>query len=113
MIELIDPSRELEIIHPSGAKFRARQWTVAMQDDVDKRCLAIGQDGKVSYDTALERELRIDLSIIGWAGIVISGEDAPCTSENKKRLPVGVVLWLQREIEERAGLRITQEEKKS
>lgn len=110
MISLIDPSKNYKLDHPLGVSFEVRNWTVAMQDEVDRRCIKVTRDGSVSYDTALERELRIDLSIVGWSGIE---NDPACTSEAKRLLPVGVIVWLQREIEDRAGLRISLEEKKN
>lgn len=113
-LELNDPSKTFEIAHASGAVFTLRHWTVAMQEEVERRCIVIKDGGRdMQYLTGLDRELKIDLSVVGWYGITLDGSEAECNSENKKRLPVGATLWLQKEIEERAGLRMTQDEKKN
>ena len=112
-IELIDFGKTYELAHPSGAKFMMLHWTNAMQDEVDRACVINKGDNVFSYDISREREMKIDLSVKGWSGITADGQEVPCTSENKKKLPVGVTLWLQKELEERAGLRITQDEKKN
>ena len=112
-LELIDPSKEFTLSHPSGAEFRLRYWTKAMQEEVEKQC--IKQDGKggAQYDFSREKDLKIDLSLISWSGVTLEGTDVPCTAENKAKLPIGVMIWLIREIDERAGLRMTEEEKKN
>ena len=86
-MELIDPSKIYELEHMNGVKFQVKHWTVAMQDEVDRRCLSISPDGKVGYDTALEREMRIDMSVIGWSGITMNNPEAPCDSKTKKKPP--------------------------
>lgn len=111
-LELVDGSKNYELSHPSGAKFILRHWTIGMQDETDKRCL-YQQDGKFLYNTALDRELKLDLAVQSWSGVTSEGQEVPCDSENKKKLPVGIALWLIKEIEERAGLRMQLEEKKS
>jgi hypothetical protein len=113
-IELIDFQKTYELRHPTGAVFTVKHWTNAMQDEVDRSCVLHDKDKNIfSYDIAREREMKIDLSVVGWKEITADGQEVECTSENKKKLPVGVTLWLQKEIEERAGLRIAPEEKKS
>lgn len=112
-IELIDFEKTFDVSHPAGAVFTLRHWTNGMQDAVDRACL-IQEPGKpASYDIAKERQMKLELSLVSWQGIVIGTEEAPCNKDNVKKLPVGVTLWLQKEIEERAGLRITETEKKS
>jgi hypothetical protein len=113
-LELIDYSKNFELVHSSGAKFVVRHWTNGMQDEVNKRCLTIDQESKkMTFDGTLERDLQIEMSVIDWSGITFDGQEVPCNSENKKKLPMAVALWLQTQIEERAGLRFTQEEKKN
>lgn len=112
-IELVDFGKTFEVQHPSGASFILKHWTNAMQDEVDRSCI-VNKGGNVfSYDIAREREMKIELSVVDWKGITADGQEVPCNPENKKKLPVGVTLWLQKEVEERAGLRITDTEKKS
>ena len=113
-IELVDPSKTYELAHPSGAKFVMRHWTFAMQEEVDRRC--IQQDGKggVSYDVGLEREIKIQNAVENWSGITApDGSEAPCTPENKKKLPVGIVFWIVKEIDELSGIRMPESEKKN
>ena len=111
-IELVDSSKHFEVQHPSGAVFVLRYWTMGMQEEVERRCMIIaGKD--IHYNTGLDREMKIEFSVVNWKGIVIEGVEAPCNPENRKRLPVGVSIWLQKIIEEHAGLRITEEEKKN
>lgn len=113
-IELVDFNKTYEIEHPAGAKFVLRHWTNGMQDQVDRACVSIDKaTSTASYDIAREREMKIEFSLVSWSGIVIDGQEVECTPENKKKLPVGVTLWLQKMLEERAGLRITPEEKKN
>lgn len=112
-IELVDFDKTYELEHPAGAKFTVRHWTNGMQDDVDRACIIPKGSNEFSYDIAKEREMKIELSVTAWQGIISNGQEVPCTSENKKMLPVGVTLWLQKMIDERAGLRITPEEKKN
>lgn len=113
LIDLVDPSRTYELAHPSGAVFTLRHWTVAMQDSIDKSCLKYDADGRITYDVPLEREMKIDLALTAWRGVGMNDGEMPCVPENKKKLPFGVVLWLIRDIEERAGIRMPAEEKKS
>lgn len=113
-LELNDPSATFDVSHPSGAVFTLRHWTVGMQEEVEQRCVQITDGGKtMNYLTALDREMKIDKSVVSWSGVLLNGAEVPCNEATKKLLPVGVILWLQKEIEERAGLRLTPEEKKS
>lgn len=117
-IQLVDFSKTFELEY-SGAKFTLCHWTNAMQDKVDRACVVDKGNNIFAYDIAKERELKIDLSVQGWSGITEINPDTnaeqevTCTSDNKRKLPVGVTLWLQKQIEERAGLRITPDEKKN
>lgn len=112
-LEITDPSKTYELVHSSGAIFTMRHWTLAMQEVVDRECLQ--QDGKGGYtwNVTRERALKIDLCIQNWSEINRDGNPLPCTEETKKALPVGVLIWLVKDIDERAGLRITEAEKKS
>lgn len=112
-LQLKDPSKTYELTHSSGAIFTMKHWTLAMQEIVDRECLE--QDGKGSYkwNVTKERALKIDLCVQDWSGIEQEGNVFPCTDENKKLLPVGVLIWLVKDVDERAGLRITEAEKKS
>lgn len=114
-IELIDESKVYELKHPSGAVFKLKHWTLPMQEETDKQCIIIDvSTGRVKdYKTSLEREIKLGFSLVGWYGVSFNGEEVPCTGENKKKLPVGIILWLVREIDERSGLRISEEEKKN
>ena len=111
-IEIVDPEKSYELPHASGAKFVMSHWTVAMQEEVDRRCLAMDGKGGYTYDVALDRQLKIDFAVKSWSGVTSNGEEVPCNPENKRKLPVGVQLWLVKDIEERAGLRMTDAEKK-
>ena len=111
-IELTDPSKRYEMKHPSGAAFVMRHWTNGMQDDLERRYLALGEAMKTVNAIALEREVKLELALEGWSGVTSDGQEVPCTPENKKMLPVGVILWIVQEIDERAGLRLTLAEKK-
>lgn len=113
MIELVDPSKNYEIKHPDGAVFVMAHWTVAMQDEVDSKCIARDAQGRATYLLPLERELKIEMALRDWRGVGSEGAELPCTPENKRKLPVGVLLWLLQEIDERAGLRIRDSEKKT
>ena len=114
-IELIDHSKTFELTYPGGAVFTCRHWTNAMDDEVRRACLVVGDpaSGKFSYNSVLEREMMIDMSVVSWTGVFLDGAEAPCDSQHKKMLPTGTAIWLQRELEELAGLRMTQEEKKN
>lgn len=113
MIELIDDSSKgYEVKHPSGATFTILHWTVGMQEEVDRQCIVIDAKGSVSYLPSKERELKLKLAVAGWSDVMLNGEIALCTNENKMRLPVGVMFWIVKEIDERAGLRMTDTEKK-
>lgn len=117
-IELIDESKTYELKHASGAVFILKNWTFGMQEEVDKRC--VEQDGKggMNYNVGLEREIKIARSVVSWSGIMVPDgtgglQEAPCTPENKKKLPVGIVFWLVKNIDETAGIRMPDTEKKS
>jgi len=112
-IELVDESAIYELKHQSGAVFFMKHWTFGMQDEVDRACIVQDGKGGFSYEFSKEREIKVRLAIHDWSGINLNGEPTPCTPENKRRLPVGIVLWLVREIDERAGLKMPEQEKKS
>ena len=111
-LELVDPSSTYELTHSSGAAFTMRHWTVAMQEEVDTRCYVQDGKGGFQYLPAIERELKITNALAGWRGVTMNGEAVECTPENRKKLPVGVMLWLVKDIDDRAGLRMTDTEKK-
>lgn len=113
-IQLVDPSKEYELKHPSGASFTMRHWTVALQEIVDQECISLSGNGEYKYNVSREREIKLDNCVTAWSGIEDEdGGQMPCTSENKRKLPVGIVVWIVKEIDTRAGLRFIPEEKKS
>lgn len=112
-LELSDPSKTYDLAHPSGAKFRLRYWTPAMQEEVDKRCVSVDPGGKISYSVSLEREIKIEHCLIGWEGVTLGGSEVECGSETKKLVPPGVRLWLIEDIDRKAGFRMGEEEKKN
>lgn len=111
-LQLVDPSKEYWLDHASGARFLMRHWTVAMQELTDKECFSIVNE-QASYNQSREREMKLSLAVVGWEGVEFGEGTAPCTDENKKLLPVGVVFWLIQDIDERAGLRMKATEKKT
>lgn len=112
-LDILDPSKETTLEHPSGARFVVRYWTNAMQEAVEKACAESDGKGGFSWNIARDRQMKIDLSLVGWSGVTMSGEELPFSEENKKKFPVGVQFWLFKEIEELAGLRMTDKEKKT
>lgn len=112
-LELVDNSEVYSANHPSGAVFKLRHWTVGMQDEVDRQCVVHDGKGAFTYLVPRERELKLELALADWSGIMFKGQEVPCNPDTKKRLPVGVILWIVREIDEKAGLRMTDEEKKN
>ena len=112
MLQLVDPSKEYWLKHPSGAEFLLRHWTVAMQEQTDRECFKIVDD-KAQYDQARERELKLSLALVNWKNIELDGMNVECTDSYKRLLPVGVVFWIIKDIDERAGLRMTDAEKKT
>ena len=113
MIELVDPSKTYALKHPSGAEFTMRHWTFAMQEEVDRRCIVQDGKGGISYNSTLERQIKIALAVENWSGIAEGGSEVPCTPENKMRLPLGVVFWIVKNVDEVSGIRIPEAEKKS
>ncbi len=113
MLELIDESKIYELSHSSGAVFILKEWTVGMQEEVDRRCLVPKPGGNFEFLVSLERELKISLSVHDWKGVASGGSEVPCTPENKKKLPVGVIYWLVKEIDERSGIRMPEDQKKN
>ncbi len=113
MIELIDENETYVLEHPSGSKFTFRYWTRGMQDEVDTRCLVSEGGGKFRFNVPLERELKVHHCLVGWEGVSFKGEIAPCNDENKKKLPLSIFLWIIEKIDERAGVRLPEEEKKN
>lgn len=116
-LEIHDATKEYKI-EISGGIFNLRHWTVDDQEVVDRECLV--EDGKDSNGTAKfkwhqskDREIKYDRCVIGWEGITMGGAEFPFTPENKSKLPVGIKILLVKEIEERAGLRMTAKEKKT
>jgi hypothetical protein len=113
-IELVDPAKNYELKHPwLGATFIMRHMTPAIQEMIDKECIVQDGKGGFRYDVSRDRDIKTEQCVSGWKGIVSDGQEVECNAENKRKLPVGVIVWLVKEIEERAGLRITAEEKKS
>lgn len=113
-VELVDFDKTYDVSHPAGVTFTLRHWTNGMQDQVDRACLTQDKEkNSYGYDIAKEREMKLSLALVSWKGVQVSGEEVPCIPENMKKLPVGITLWIQKEIEERAGLRITEGEKKN
>lgn len=84
-----------------------------MQEIVDKECIVQDGVGGYKYLLSREREIKIQSCVKDWSGVSFSGTDFPCTPENKKMLPVGVMIWIIKDIDERAGLRMSTEEKKT
>lgn len=114
-IELIDDNSVYELKYDSDVTFKLKHWTVGMQEEVDKTCVVPDGKGNFTYLASKERELKLKLALVGWSGVSFSGAldpEAPCTDENKLKLPVGVIFKIIREIDERAGFRITDTEKK-
>ena len=111
-LQLTDPSKTYEITHESGAIFTLRHWTLAMQDEVDSKCLKQA-DGKLDYDAGLERDMKLRMTVVGWTGVEMDGSPVPCTPDNVRLLPPGVAMWLIKDIDERAGLRMKVSEKKN
>lgn len=111
-LELIKPEETFEVSHSSGAVFICRHWTNAMQDSVDQACVKI-ENGKPVYNASLARAMLLELSVVGWRGVTSGGQEVPCSPENVKNIPFGAMIWLQTEIETKAGLRVLPEEKKS
>lgn len=117
-LDIFDPTREYALHHPSGAVFTLRHWTVADQELVERECIV--QDGSdpsgsplFKWNQTRDREIKIGLCVVGWSGVTMEGAPFECTAENKKKLPVGVQVWIFKEIEERAGLRMSAQEKKT
>lgn len=116
-LEIHDQTKEYEI-EMSGATFTLRHWTVDDQEVVDRECIV--EDGKdasglpkFKWNQSRDREIKFERCILGWAGIVMNGQEFIFSPENKKKLPVGIKILLVKEIEERAGLRMTAQEKKT
>lgn len=112
-LEIKDISKSYELKHSSGAVFTMKHWTLAMQEVVDRECLENDGKGGFKWNITRERMLKIDLCIEDWIEINRDGNPLPCNAETKKQLPVAILIWVVREIDERAGLRITEAEKKS
>lgn len=111
-LELVGPDDVYELEYRDGVVFKMRHWLRGMQEEVDRRCVVVsGKD--VRYDVSLDREIKIENCLVDWSGITQNGAPVPCTPENKKKLPVGVFLWLVQQIEERAGIRMAETEKKT
>ena len=113
-IELVDPAKHYDLKHPwLDATFTMRHMTPAIQELIDKECIVQDGKGNFRYDGSRERDIKSERGVVFWKGIVADGQEVECSAENKRKLPVGVIVWLVKEIEERAGLRITAEEKKT
>lgn len=111
-LEIHDPTKEFSV-NIGDAEFVVRHWTTDDQEVVDRECLVDEGNGKFKWNQSLDRSLKINRCVLGWSGITMSGEDFPFTEENKKKLPVGIKILIVKEIEERAGLRMTAKEKKT
>ena len=111
-MQLVDPAKTYELSHPSGAVFIMNYWTMSMQEIVDKECVVKNDKNELDYLIARERDIKINLAVRDWKGVEFSGVAVECTSENKRLLPVGVLFWLVKDIDERAGFRMTDTEKK-
>lgn len=112
-LDIKDVSKNYELRHSSGAVFTMKHWTIAMQEVVDRDCLENDGKGGWKWNITRERAIKIDLCVENWTDVTRDGNPLPCTEETKKQLPVGIMIWILREIDERAGLRITEAEKKS
>lgn len=113
-IRIVDPTTEYELKHQSGAVFRMRHWTVAMQEIVDRECISVEANGDYKYNVTRERQIKVDQCVVSWDGVEDdAGSPVPCTPEAKGKLPVGVIVWIVKEVDVRAGLRYVPEEKKS
>lgn len=112
MIELIEEGKSYDLTHPSGAVFKMASWTFGMQEELDRKCFINDGKGGFNWDAIMERRLKISQALLDWNGVCVGGQDVPCTAENKMKLPVGIIYWLIKEIDERAGFRMTDTEKK-
>ena len=83
-----------------------------MQEQTDRECFKV-VDGQAQYDQARERDLKLSLAMVNWKGVDFNGNSAECTDVNKRLLPVGVMFWIVKDIDERAGLRMPDSEKKT
>ena len=106
-IDLIDDSSTYDLKYGADTVFKLKHWTVGMQEEVDRTCVVSDGKGGFTYLASKERELKLKLALVDWLGV-----NAPCTDENKLKLPVGVIFAIIKEIDERAGFRITDTEKK-
>ena len=111
-MDITDPSKNYSISHPANATFMMKHFTMAMQEIVDRECL-IQEGNGYRWDITREREIKIEQCLIGWDGINFEGSPLPFSVENSKKLPVGIVIWLVKDIDEKAGVRMAEAEKKS
>ena len=117
-MDLIDESKTYEVKYPGDEKeeeviFVMKHWIVGMQDQVDRDCVESDGNGGLKFLVSKERELKLRLALANWRGIKFDGSPAPCNDENKKKLPLGVIYWIVKEIDEKAGLVLPDSEKKT
>ena len=112
-MDIKDPSKEYQITHPAGPVFTLKHWTLAMQEMVDRECLEIDDKDGARWNLTRERMIKLEQCLVGWEGLTFEGELFLFSPENRKMLPVGIIIWIVKDIDEKAGVRLAEAEKKS
>lgn len=112
-MDIKDPSKEYQVTHPNGAVFTLRHWTLAMQETVDRECLELDEKGGARWNLTKERMIKFSQCLSGWEGITFEGQPLSFSEDNKKLIPVGIIIWIVKNIDENSGVRLPDAEKKS
>lgn len=115
MLKLISDADRYELVweqsdqpRDSWAVFTLRKLTSGQVNAIEDQLTAMGSDKgdrKLYFMAGTSRRLKIRYTLVEWKNIKLDGDkDAPCTDDNKEKLPAEVQTWLEESINEKNGL---------
>jgi len=68
---------------------------------IDDQSTSMGKKNAIQYLAGTVRRLKVDTALVDWRNIEEEdGSAAPCTSQNKAKLPASIQSWLEEDINE-------------
>jgi len=125
MIKLVDRSDTYELAWKQDSEPKEKwpvfvlcKLTAGQVNNMEDQLTAMSSeegDRKLYFLSGTSRRLKIKNTLVSWRNVTLDGEKAaPCTDENKEKLPAEIQIWLEKDIEERNSLKgISEKERKN
>jgi len=107
-----------EKVYEGDAVFNLRKLSAEQVNSIEDQITVMGigkgsDDKKLLFLGGTGRGLKVKYAVLSWKNVTIDGKsEAPCTDENKKKLPAKVQMWLEEDINKVNGLTGVDEETK-